>query len=112
MISSSGPHNRLSQNPGTANRTSVGFPAATADAIVEVCISGEGVADESTWAMSLTSAAVRLRLLGAGKPMGGVGPRVRTLKRGVSVFFTFGLSESTLIATPHSPGRSNETTAV
>src|SRR6266498_3082204 len=112
MISSSGPQRRLSQKPGTANSTSVGLPAAIASAIVEVCISGEGLADESMIERSLTSFAVRLRLLGAGEPIGGVNARSSTLKGDRIVFLTLGLDELTSICKPQSPARSKATAAV
>src|SRR6185369_13480313 len=113
MISSSGPQRRLSQKPGTANSTSVGLPAAIAAAIVEVCMSRAGLDDESICAMFCTSSAVRFLLLGAGAPTATVEPLGRTLKRGSSVLLTLvGLSASTLISTPQSPGSAKLTMAV
>src|SRR4051794_35419434 len=112
MISSSGPQRRLSQKPGTANSTRVGLLAAIAAAMVEVWVSTDGVAEESIWVMSLTSAAVRFLLFGAGEPTAGVKPLGSTWKRGSRVFESFGVVESTLIATPHSPGTSKLTMAV
>src|SRR4249919_980263 len=100
MISSSGPQRRLSQNPGTANSTRVGLPAAIDAAIVDVCMSREGLEEESICAMFCTSAAVRFLLLGAGEPMAGVLLFGSTLKRGNSVLLILvGLSASTLIST-------------
>src|SRR5688572_9454338 len=113
MISSSGPQRRLSQKPGTANRTSAGLPAAIAAAIVDVCMSREGFDDESICAMFCTSSAVRFLLLGAGEPMATVEPLGNTLKRGSSVLLILvGLSASTLISTPQSPASAKSTMAV
>src|SRR4051794_37298033 len=112
MISSSGPQRRLSQKPGTAKSTTVGLCASMASAIVSPCISGEGLADESSTERSLVSFVVRLWLLGAGEPIGGVNDLSSTLKRGRSDFFTLGLFESTSIFTPQSPARSKFTLAV
>src|SRR6185369_10853121 len=90
MISSSGPQRRLSQKPGTANSTSAGLPAAIVAAIVVVCMSREGLDDESIWAILGTSSAVRFLLFGAGAPMAGVLPLAMTLKRGRKVLSIFG----------------------
>src|SRR3954447_20590343 len=111
MISSSGPQRRLSQKPGTANSTSAGFPAAIAAAIVDVCMSREGLDDESIWPMFGTSSAVRFLLFGAGEPMAGVVPFGMTLKRGRKVLSTFGLSDFTAISTPQSPASAKLTLA-
>src|SRR6476659_4218121 len=103
MISSSGPQRRLSQKPGTAKSTRVGLPAAIAAAIVDVCMSREGLEDESIWAMFCTSSAVKFLLLGAGEPIAGVEPLGMTLKRGRKVLSSLGLSDLTAISTPQSP---------